>query len=195
MTNLTPTYMQQIISMLDAVKPLSTHVQHFLEKKLKNEFFTKKSMIVQPETVNKKIYFIEKGIVRAYFIENGKEHTTWFFKEADIIISVISFFSQKPSNEYIEALEDCMMWSISYTDLQFLYENFSEFNYIGRVLTEKYYCLSEIRNYNIRMKSVNERYLFLQQQIPDILNRVPIKHIASHLEIEPETLSRLRAKK
>ena len=195
MTNLTPIYMQQIISMLDAVKPLSTHVQHFLEKKLKNEFFTKKSMIVQPETVNKKIYFIEKGIVRAYFIENGKEHTTWFFKEADIIISVISFFSQKPSNEYIEALEDCMMWSISYTDLQFLYENFSEFNYIGRVLTEKYYCLSEIRNYNIRMKSVNERYLFLQQQIPDILNRVPIKHIASHLEIEPETLSRLRAKK
>ena len=187
--------MQQIISMLAAVKPLSPQVQHFLEKKLKNENFAKKSMIVQPEIINRKIYFIEKGIVRAYFIENGKEHTTWFFKEEDIIISVISFFLQKPSIEYIEALEDCVMWSLSYTDLQFLYDNFPPFNYIGRVLTEKYYCLSEIRNYNIRMKTIAERYNFLQQQIPDILNRVPIKHIASHLEIEPETLSRLRAKK
>ncbi|UTA70231.1 Crp/Fnr family transcriptional regulator [Emticicia sp. 21SJ11W-3] len=187
--------MQQIISTLAAIKPLSPKIQDFLEKKLKNEVFAKKSMIVQPETVNRKIYFIEKGIVRAYFIENGKEHTTWFFKEADIIISVISFFLQKPSNEYIETLEDCVMWSLSYTDLQFLYDNFPEFNYVGRVLTEKYYCLSEIRNYNIRMKSVNERYVFLQQQIPDILHRVPVKHIASHLEIEPETLSRLRVKK
>lgn len=187
--------MQQIISLLDSVRPLSPQVQDFLFKKLKNEHFEKKSVIVQPEMTNRKIYFIEKGILRAYFIENGKEHTTWFFKEADIIISVISFFLQQPSNEYIEALEDCAMWSLSYTDLQFLYENFSDFNYIGRVLTEKYYCLSEIRNYTIRMKSVNERYLFLQQQIPDILQRVPLKYIASHLEIEPETLSRLRAKK
>lgn len=187
--------MEQIISLLNDIKPLPLTLLDFLRLKLKKEQFGRKSFLIQPELTNKKIYFLEKGIVRAYFIENSKEHTTWFFKENDLVISIISFFTQKPSNEFIEALEDCTVWSLSYLDLQYLYHHYPEFNFIGRVLTEKYYCQSEIRNYNIRMKTVAERYAFLQQQLPDIINRIPLKYIASHLEIEPETLSRLRAKK
>jgi CRP-like cAMP-binding protein len=190
-----PKLMEQIISLLNDIKPLHEAVSDFLKQKLKKEQFVRKSFLIQPDLTNKKIYFIEKGIVRAYFIENGKEHTAWFFGENDLVISIISFFTQRPSNEFIEAIEDCAVWSLSNTDLQYLYNHYPEFNYNGRVLTEKYYCQSEIRNYNIRMKTVSERYTFLQERLPDIINRIPLKYIASYLEIEPETLSRLRARK
>ncbi len=86
------------------------------------------------------------------------------------------------------------MWYISYEELSYIYNTFIEFNYHGRYLTEKYYCLSEQRNFILRMKTKEERYNFLLQQVPDILSRVSLKTIASHLDVEPETLSRIRAK-
>jgi len=60
-------------------------------------------------------------------------------KEGDVIVSVESFFSQKQSYESIQALEDCILYYITYDELQFVYNHFPEFNFIGRVLVEKYY--------------------------------------------------------
>lgn len=66
---------------------------------------------------------------------------------------------------------------------------------IGRLLTEKYYVLSELRSQNLRMQTAPERYDQLLRDFPDIFGRVPLKYIASHLGISPETLSRLRARR
>ena len=60
--------MEQILSILSAIKPLSTSIKDFLQTKLKKEIVNKRTLIVQPEIINKRIYFIEHGIVRAYFI-------------------------------------------------------------------------------------------------------------------------------
>jgi len=72
-------------------------------------------------------------------------------KEGDFMISVESFFNQKESYESIQALEDCEVYSASYNDVQNLYNKFPEYNFVGRVLTEKYYVLSEQRLYSLRM--------------------------------------------
>ena len=57
-------------------------------------------------------------------------------KECDVIISVESFFIQQSSKESIQALEDCILYYITYDELQHIYKTFPEFNFIGRVLTE-----------------------------------------------------------
>ncbi len=186
--------MEQIIAVMNSVYPLDNETITFLKSKLIKHSLPKKQLIHYPPHICKRIFFIEKGLVRGYYFKDGKEHTNWFFKENDIVISIISFFNQMPSDEYIETLEDSILWSLNYSDLQYLYKNSIAFNTVGRVLTEKYYCLSEIRNYHIRMKSIEEKYSFLLTNIPNIFNRISSKHISSYLGIEPETLSRIRSR-
>ena len=113
--------------------------------------------------------------------------------EGDFVISIVSFFTQQPSTEYLELLEPSTLHAINYQHLQELYRTFPEFNYVGRVLTERYYVQSEQRAHQLRTLPAKERYARLAADFPGLLQRVPLKHLASHLGISPETLSRLRA--
>ena len=87
-----------------------------------------------------------------------------------------------------------MVHSITHYELQQLYRDFPEFNYVGRQLLEKYYVLSEQRTQNLRSRTAPERYELLLRDFPTIFQRVALKHIASHLGMAPERLSRLRNK-
>ncbi|MEJ7676832.1 MAG: hypothetical protein WKG06_02925 [Segetibacter sp.] len=123
-----------------------------------------------------------------------KEVSSWFMREGDLIISVESFFQQKPSYESIQALEDCTLLCIQYNELQDMYKTFYEMNFIARVLTEKYYTLSEQRLYSLRMQRAPERYKFLIDNFSELIKRVPSKYLSSYLSISEETLSRIKSK-
>jgi CRP-like cAMP-binding protein len=115
--------------------------------------------------------------------------------EGDFVISIVSFLTQQPSTEYVELLEPSVLYSVSYAQLQELYRAFPEFNYVGRVLTERYYVRSEQRAYQLRTLPGKERYAQFVESFPGIAQRVSLKYLATYLGVAPETLSRLRAKK
>lgn len=165
-------------------------VERFLEHKV----FKKKEIILTPGQICRYIYFIDKGMARSFYQDDGKEVTSWFMAENDVIISVKSFFRQESSDEYIQALEELSLYFISYENLQFLYEKHPSFATIGRRLTEFYYIKSEERLQNIRKKDAFDRYLFLLSNHQDIVQRVSSRIISSYLNIAEETLSRLRAR-
>ncbi len=74
------------------------------------------------------------------------------------------------------------MLSITPQELQQLYRDFPEFNYVGRQLIEKYYVLSEQWTPNLRSRTAAERYgLLLLRDFPMVFQRVALQHIASHL--------------
>lgn len=192
--------MEQLIALIDAFWPTSADVRNTLRTILHREALSRKHWLLQPGQISDKIYFVEQGVVRGYYLKSGgqgdgREATAWFMRENDFIISIVSFYSRQPAQEYIELLEDSIVWSITYAQLQQLYRDFPEFNAIGRLLTEKYYVLSELRTQNLRMQAAPERYQQLLTDFPDIFRRVPLKYIASHLGISPETLSRLRGQR
>ena len=81
-----------------------------------------------------------------------------------------------------------------YQDLQWLYQQYPEFNFVGRVLTERYYVRGEARAIALRRQTALERYETLLETNPQLLHRAHLKHIASFLGMAPETLSRLRSK-
>ena len=105
-----------------------------------------------------------------------------------------AFFLQVKSHESIQAIEDTTVLYIDYPELQDIYHRFPEFNFTGRVLTEKYYTLSEQRLKSLRLQRAHDRYGYLLEDHPELIQRVPSKYIASYLGITLETLSRIRAR-
>ena len=186
--------MNELLDYLHTIYPLSPGLRIHLQDILQLKILNKRDYLLKTGQVNNRIYFIEKGMVRCFYVKYDKEICSWFMKEGDVIISVESFFTQRPSLESIQALEDCVLHSIRHDELQFIFREFPEFNYIARLLTEKYYTLSEQRLYSLRMERAFERYNYLLNFHPELVQRVPSTFIASYLGITLETLSRMKTK-
>ena len=187
--------MESLLQYLHSIFPLSPPLYEHLINILKTKEVRKKEYLLRTGKVCKNIFFIEKGIFRCFYLNGEKEVCSWFMKEGDVIASVKSFYEQIPSYESIQALEDCIVHYISYDEIQNIYNTYLEFNFIARVLTEKYYALSDERLYSTKMKQAAERYKYLMGHHPEIILRVPSTHIASYLGISLETLSRIKSRK
>ncbi|MFL5808235.1 MAG: Crp/Fnr family transcriptional regulator [Flavisolibacter sp.] len=156
--------------------------------------YPKKHLLLQEGQVAHYAYFVVKGLARAYYITDGKEITTRFMNEDFIITSWISFYTRQPGYEFIETLEDCVLAAMHYRDLQKIYSDIVEFNIVGRKLAEHFFFLSEQRTQMLRKHTADEKYTGFLHQHPDLLQRIPLKYIATYLGMNEETLSRVRSK-
>jgi len=182
-----------LLQILNFIHPLSAHLQERIKSCLIEEIQPKKHLLLRAGDVSRKIYFMKTGFARAWYqTRSGKECTNWFMGQGDLMISVYSFYMQQPSGENIELLENSTIQSMSWTSVQGIYADFPEFNLIGRILTEKYYIASEQRALLLRTGTALERYELLLQMHPHILQKAPLCHIASHLNVSHEALSRIR---
>ena len=184
----------ELFRFLESIHAMSDGLKDYLQATLKEKTLEKKSYLLKAGHVSRNICFIAKGLLRCFYIKDNHEISSWFMKEGDVIISVESFFTQKESYESIQALEDSLVYYITYDELQYLYRQFPEFNFIGRVLLQKYYTLSEQRLYSLRMQRSIERYNFLMENHPELVLRVPAKYLASYLGIDETTLSKIKSK-
>jgi CRP-like cAMP-binding protein len=182
--------MEKILAHLASIYPLSDALRDYLVQVVEFRTLKRKDLLLRPGEQARHIYFIKKGILRCYYIKDGDEVSTWFMAEGNVITSVLSFFPQRPGFEYIQALEDCELYGISWDDLQYIYRNFLEFNFISRVLTERYYMQSEERLYSIRRRTARERYNYLVERWPELVLRVKQRYIASYMDLGPGTMSR-----
>ena len=189
-----PQRMLPFLAFIDAIQPVSPALAQALTDVVRRETLPARHQLLRPGEVARRLYFLETGMVRGYTLLHGREVSSWFMQAGDFVISILSFFTQQPSAEYLELLEPAMVHSITYHELQQLYRDFPEFNYVGRRLLEKYYVLSEQRAQNLRSRTAAERYELLLHDFPTVFQRVALQHIASHLGMASETLSRLRNK-
>jgi len=185
-----------LFQVLTFIAPLTTALRERMNSYLIRQEFPRYYHLLEPGDTAKRIYFIRHGFARAYFVDReNHEHTTWFMGEGDIMISVYSFFSQQPAAEYIQLLEDSVLLSISWDQLMTIYADFPEFNFTGRLITQKYYIQAEERHILMRTVKPVERYQLLLKNYPRVLQKATLGQVASFLGIAQETLSRVRAKK
>ena len=185
-----------LIATLNFIAPVSRALEEHFIHTLKEERLPKKHLLLAEGQVAKKIWFINKGSARAFYhTRQGRECTNWFMGKGDLMISVHSFYTQQPARESIELLEDSELLSMTWNQLQSIYADHPEFNYTGRLVTEKYYIMSEAREIFLRTTTARERYQQLLDSQPQILQKASLGQVASYLNITQETLSRVRAKK
>ncbi len=127
--------MEEVLKYLNSIYPLSDKLIYHFSTIIKPREILKKQYILKAGHTCQHIYYIQKGLLRCFYLKDNTEVCSWFMKEGDVFISVESFLKQKPSYEYIQAIEDSMLYYIDYRDLQYIYRNFSEGNIAGRVLT------------------------------------------------------------
>jgi CRP-like cAMP-binding protein len=116
-------------------------------------------------------------------------------KEGDVMTSVISYYKGQTSAEYIYAMEDSRLYSLTKEQMDHCFNAYPEFNFIVRVLTEKYYVLAEERLDLLRRNRAEDRYELFRQLYPWAEDRIAAKYIASYLTISMETLSRIKNKR
>ena len=153
----------------------------------------KKKDLLVPGDVCRSVYFITSGAVRSYHVdEKGVEHIFQISLENSWISDLESFFSQKPSNYYIESIEATTLLRISYERLETLYAEVPKLERYFRILFQRAY-LNALQRLNSTMwDTAEERYNDMVKENCTILQRVPQTYIASYLGITPESLSRIR---
>jgi CRP/FNR family transcriptional regulator, anaerobic regulatory protein len=184
------------VEYINSFVPLPEIVADELLKKSRKEHFPKHYLLSKAGEVCENIYFIENGLVRwFYYNEEGKDITDSFGGENSFITAFDSFFQRKPSRYCIELLEDSTIYSMTYDDLEDSFDKFRELEKVSRLILIQILEQSLDKNSALQFHNAQERYEFITQKHPDLLQRVSLGHIASYLGITQETLSRIRAKK
>lgn len=159
----------------------------------KKEKVKKNAVLIKEGQVCSKLYFVDQGIGRSYYLKkDGKEVTQWFFGVDNFMSSVDSFFQQSPSFYYLEVLEDSVLYSITKKNMDALLAKYHNMETFIRLLTIETLAKFVHKLNAIQFQTAKERYTYMLAEFPDISHRVPLGHIASYLGITQETLSRIR---
>lgn len=164
------------------------------EQKLIVKQYKKGDCILKPGEVCNTVSFINYGLVRSYYLVDGREITTNFFVEDSCFSNYQSFLSRTPSLMYTDILEDSELVDIDYNGLQYAYDNIPDSERVGRLVAEQLYIILSNRNASLLLETPEQRYLKILQEKPDLVRRVPQYMVASYLGITPEALSRIRSR-
>ncbi len=176
---------------MDKIKEIFNQFSHLFERRE----IPSKTILLQEGQISKTIFFIEKGCLRSWFNNNGKDITFQFFLENEAVSSIESFLTNQPSMFTIETIEPSIILSISKKDFDLVLEKTpflkkqTEELTIQRLLFYQKLFLSRIKD------NPQKRYEELLTQRPEILQRIPQHYIASYLGITSVSLSRIRNRK
>jgi CRP-like cAMP-binding protein len=189
------TIIENLINHITNFIPVSIELKNRLETICKTQNFSKNHFLHKPNRICLNTYFINKGLIRIYYLKNEKEITYNFSAENEWITSIYSFLQNIPDHFHIETLEETELVSISLNDLETCFKDFPEMERFGRMLISKYFLEQSERIISLQFNSAKERYQFFERTAKNKLSRVPLKMLASHLGMTQETLSRVRSLK
>jgi CRP-like cAMP-binding protein len=138
-------------------------------------------------------YFVLKGCIRTYYVLDGEEKTTAFYTEMEAFTPPC-VISKTPSEFYVSCIEDTLL-TISNSDMEVeINSKFPKFETLCRMFSEELLAKQRIDFDEFKTSSPEQRYLNLLQKRPNLVQRVPQHQLASYLGIQPQSLSRLRAR-
>lgn len=193
--NLLQTSVEPLLEYFNRFIPLNTEEKQLVVEFFKPRLYRKRQYVLQEGDVCAQFNFVVRGCLRMYKIdEKGNTHIIQFTSENWWLMDIGSFHGKTPSELNIDALEDTMVFQISYENLIGLYTKAPKFNLIFRVLIENSFVSLQKRLLQNISSTAEERYVAFTQSYSHLTNRLPQLQIAAFIGISPEFLSRLRNK-
>jgi len=162
------------------------------------EFFTqmqlkKEEYFIQAGEYAIEIGFLEKGIIRAFYLNSkGQEFNKHLFVGPSVIGSYVPLITKQINMVAQQALTDCIIWKAPFRKIEQLAEENCEIERLRRKIAEYFFVIKEKKELETIMLNADKRYQIFCEEFPDIEKQIPQYHIASYLGISPTQLSRIR---
>jgi CRP-like cAMP-binding protein len=160
-------------------------------QKFKKHTIKKNDYLLREGNTCKDVVFVQTGCLRLYYILNDVEVSVWFAFNESSAIEIYSFISEKPSNYFIQAVEDSEILFIPKKDLARLYKTHPKTQEMMRKFWEDVILNLLERFTALQRDSAEQRYYDLLAK-PAYLQKIPQKYLASFIGITPSSLSRIR---
>ena len=151
----------------------------------RNEFLKVKG------SIDTNVYYVESGTLRVFVLDDYEEQVIRFGYKENIIVSLDSFFTGKPSNLFIQAIKKSVIKVITKQQIGHFLETGSNKDWWTKIL-ENLIIQQMEREVDILTNSAKERYERVLKRSPQLFQEIPHRHIANYLRMSPETLSRLK---
>lgn len=168
--------------------------KEIIQSLFKEETIKKNTLLLSEGSICTKNYILKNGVARKYFFHLDKEITTEIYLAGDIAFSFESFTYQKKSDENIIAVTDLECITMDYEDYYKAKSRHSWFAEYDLMFVERYTAQLEHKIKELATLDAAGRYEKILTHYPELLQQVPLKVIASYLNVSAERLSRIRAK-
>ncbi|MCX2575894.1 Crp/Fnr family transcriptional regulator [Pedobacter sandarakinus] len=181
-----------LIEVFRKFHPLTPELEAIINEHTFPVEFGKNKHIASPSKRNKYLFLILSGATYGYIKLDKQKITTWFAIENDFAGTINNLWEDAATDEYIETIEQVMAIAIPHSMSKMMFEQYPVANLIGRKLTEMYLKAASERALLSRMPGAAKRYERFVAMYPRLINRIPLKCVASFIGVRLETLSRIR---
>ncbi len=187
--------MQSIIQNITKHVTLTSDEEALFLSKTETKIVKAKTILLSSGEIANCTYFVNSGILRSFNINDYIiEHVLHFACEGWWIGDMYSYISGKPSNLFIEVLEEAEVVSISKENHQILYQEIPKLERFFRILAENSLVAHQERLMDNLSLTAEERFEKMCKKYPDLIHKVPQKHIASYIGVTPEFFSKMKAR-
>lgn len=178
----------------DTLSTLSAAGRDLLLARGRSRLVSQGEWILREAQVARSIFYIETGLVRSVRVEDGRDINLDFSLEGDFVTHLRSLRSQTGADYGLQAMEPTTLVELGGDALRELYALSPEIESFGRQLVEEKLMSQETQAHLFRLQSPAERYQYVADRHPALLQRVSLTNLASWLGISRETLSRIRGR-
>src|ERR1700761_3931455 len=133
--------MTNFLDFVDSVHPLTNEGRAYLASVIRTKDIPKGDYLLREGETCNKIGFIDKGFLKSFSTKSGRDSNIWFWFPGDMVTSTTSFFTQSPSQNYIQAISPTRYHYLTHEALEHGYKTYPETNVIARLLLQRYYVL------------------------------------------------------
>jgi CRP-like cAMP-binding protein len=181
-----------LASFLDQFTFVSEQDKLKLTEKLKVKTYPKGTILQNEGEIPQHCFFVLKGAVRQYQLQDGLDKTTEFYTPDNGSVSPECYINQSPSEYFLETISDSVLMIGEKERDTYLVKAFPVLEKIMRVMMEREWGSAQTKLALFKLSSPEERYLNLLNEQPELMEIAPLHQIASYLGMTPESLSRIR---
>lgn len=142
-------------------------------------------------SVDTNLYYVKSGSLRMFVLDNLEEQIIRLGYKDNLIVSLDSFLTDKPSDLYLQAIKKSVIKVISKNEINTFLQVESKRNLWIKIL-ENLVIQQMEREIDLLTTSPRKRYERVLKRSPQLFQEIPLRHIANYLRMSPETLSRLK---